>query len=776
MSTSNLSRLINELNPAQKAAVTAPLETMMIIAGAGSGKTRVVTTRIAYLIEEYGIPPHEIVALTFTNKAGREMQERISHLLPNLESRPYIGTFHSYCLTILKKSKTTPFTIIDADDQRTLLKKILKRFGLEKEITPARMQGLISFHKNHLPEHHLTATPPVAFFTDVYLAYEHEKRESLVLDFDDLLIETLALLKQHNPLQSYLPTDSIRHIFVDEYQDTNQVQHALLLELHKKAESICVVGDEDQSIYSWRGAQADNMHRFIATCKPHVFKIEQNYRSVQPILEIANQVISNNKGRNDKKLWSDKQAERRVLSVECQSSSVEGHLIAEAASAVFKAGKSLANFAVLYRTHQQSRLIEEALIQRGVPYVIIGGTRFYERKEIKDILAYLKLLVNPHDRVSLLRVINVPGRGFGEKFQEQLEEFWKNNTKMTFRELLTSYASTLGGAKETAITQFIEIFSRLTRDMQSVSLSSATTSLIDIINYRGYLLKEYEQIDADSRFENVKELVAALNTYEENKGIAQTDESSTQLSRLEILASFIDDVALMQEQSDDTTGTTPPLSLMTLHAAKGLEFDTVILSGLEETILPSSRALMNTADLEEERRLCYVGITRAREHLLLTHSKLRITYNTPQIQQPSRFLDEMPEQHVETALCDTAYNLPPALFRFLGLSQPQSRVFTPSHFARSSTSEKPYVAITREMPTSLSSTATATPKPRSPYSVGSKVVHPTFGVGTIQEVAQQREETYLTIAFTKNHGTKKIAARFIQPLKGAYSLQKKEQY
>lgn len=764
--------LITTLNTAQKAAVTAAPETMMIIAGAGSGKTRVITTRIAYLIEHYNVSPEHIVALTFTNKAGKEMQHRIGTLLPHLATRPFIGTFHSYCLALLKRSKREPFSILDADDQRSIIKTILKRFGLEKELTPARMQGMISFHKNHLPEHRSLITPSVSFFNDVFAAYEHEKKLAHALDFDDLLSETLALLRTHKREESFLISDTIRHIFVDEYQDTNQIQHALLLELKKTAESLCVVGDEDQSIYSWRGAQADNMQRFIASCSPRLYKIEQNYRSVQPILATANAVISQNSGRNDKQLWSNRPAQNRIISLACQTSGTEASLIGDLASAAHKQRKNLAEMAILYRTHQQSRLIEEALIQRGVPYTIIGGTRFYERKEVKDIIAYLRLIANPYERPSFFRILNTPTRGFGEKFQEDLDLLWQDQPQLDFRELLALARSNITG-RSGGIDSFLEIFSSYERNATQLGIVSALTTLVNAINYRAYLIKQYEAQEAEERFENIRELSNALTTFITHRAPEGENDHLT------LLREFLSDVALMQEYENAEEGTT--LSLMTLHGAKGLEFETVIITGLEETVLPSSRALASMAELQEERRLCYVGITRAKERLLLTHSAVRTTYGTPQMQAPSRFLDEMPPEHVETLSSESPHRALTRLTNWLGLALPTMRAYAPSHMPTKAperishntpvrTAQNAYqqraTSAYQKSPVSRGSvgaTATRTAG-TSGFSIGTPVQHATFGPGIVLGVHEIDRspgvETYLTINF-RTAGVKKIAARFV---------------
>jgi len=757
---------LTNLNPAQQKAVTAPLGAQIVVAGAGSGKTRVITARIAYLMHKHSVPAERILALTFTNKAGKEMQSRLAQYLPNTPL-PFVGTFHSYCVRLLKRNRHLlpfdEFTILDSEDQRAMIKKILKRFGLEKNITPARMHGLISYNKNHLPELRTNAAPPVFFFREVASTYEEEKAHAHAFDFDDLLIMTLNLFQQNKEFKTRFQT-TIAHLLVDEYQDTNQVQHELLRQMALNAEdscvlsSICAVGDEDQSIYSWRGAQADNMQHFTRDFAPvTIVKIEQNYRSVQPILQAANAVVQHNETRNEKKLWSDRPACNRIAVINCQTGYQEADTIAQTISLVHKQ-KSLNEFAVLYRTHHQSRFIEEALIHSGIPYVIIGGTRFYERKEIKDLLAYLRLLVNPYDRPSFFRIINTPTRGIGDKFEALIFEIWQRNPLLNFKDLIvfigTNAQFELTKTRQKNLEEFLHLFDNLSAtDTPTVLLEK----IIKRTKYRSFLQRTLDQHDAQTKLENIDELIQAVTTF--------SDQPEATLEQ------FLEEVTLMQEQASHEDDKQEHVSLMTLHAAKGLEFDTVIISGLEEELFPSQRALHDSKDLEEERRLFYVGITRAKEWLLLTRSELRTFYGSVTAQLPSRFLQEIPPGLL---ISIDARELLPAqrtacIAQWLGVQLPSSLLtFTPprattSHSqasAQKSHHDRTVPAAplhrTYNKKTQMHSRSTTVRwRSRMP------VIHESFGVGIVKKVEKHGEgKYYLIIAF--KGGEKRILSTFVK--------------
>lgn len=752
--------LQDELNNAQREAVEYTDGPVLVVAGAGSGKTRVITARIAHLIINHNATPESIVALTFTNKAAKEMQERISNFLPEGTTMPFVGTFHAYCLQLLKKNQShmdTPFvSILDADDQQKLIASILKHSGGQKTITPKQALYQISHIKNNLIH-----TSADALFSEqhpqlqeLYHAYEQEKAASKCLDFDDLLLQGLKLFNKKAFVDTY--HERVKHILVDEYQDTNVVQHALLkkMALSKKTcivDSLCAVGDEDQSIYSWRGATVANMGNFCNDFKnTRVIKVEQNYRSVQPILTVANTVITNNTQRNPKKLWSTKKATDRIRSLLCMSEYQEAESITQLLKVLIQ-NKSKQSVAILYRTHMQSRTLEEACIKNSIPYKMVGGVQFYERKEIKDLLAYLRLIVNTHDRTALLRVINCPARGLGSAFETLIYERWQQEPFHTFNELFSSLIATqeIKGVKETAVKQFMHCFADITPQEKA---SLALEKIIVNTAYISHIKRTYELEEADSRIANVKELINAIK-HMESEGTITSIES------------LLDEIALMQEKASHTNEEHHAVTLMTLHAAKGLEFDIVILAGLEEGLLPSTRSCNNTEALEEERRLFYVGITRARERLLLSHSRYRYTYGQMVDQMPSRFLQEIPShlmnaydvRHKDTQL--TGY-----FADWLGMRAPESaQVFTFSG-ATKTQSYKPKPRTTKMR--TASTTPPIVQKKRtlsSGYRKNQAVQHTKYGIGIIQKAEPQSDgTTYITAKFKV--GIKKILDTFLQKI------------
>lgn len=634
------SDFFSHLNEQQKTAVMHDSGALLIVAGAGSGKTRVITTRIAYLLQIKKVLPSAIIALTFTNKAAREMKDRVALLIGNHQGLPYIGTFHAYCVYLLRRYGSRlnleSFTIIDEEDQKKVITGLLKRHNLTKLYSDKSIISRISFFKSHCTD--LIKDAPV-YLTDpivytVYQEYEREKKVSKLLDFDDLLHCVLQLF-EHDVAFRLQFQQSVRHILVDEYQDTNAIQRKFLMLMAKKEsalalDSVCAVGDEDQSIYSWRGATVENMLAFVHDFSPaHVIKIEQNYRSVQPILSLANTIIMHNSKRTPKNLWSNKKGGDRIrhLSFSSQYQEAEGIVCA---IKTIQNTKKQTSVAILYRTHFQSRAIEEALIRHAMPYTMVGGVQFYERKEIKDMLAFLRLVANPFDYVSCIRMINVPARGLGPKFEEQLAEQRKLFPHLSCLDLLKVMIeqNSVTGKKKEAVASFIRIFCGVSKDD---SPQYVLQEIIQRVDYRCYIKQEYDKQEAASRLENIQELLNA---------IAYMQKHTPSLT----IESFLHEVALMQDSNNSSTDQEQaPLFLMTLHAAKGLEFDYVIVAGLEEGILPSTRSLQEVEGIEEERRLLYVGITRAREWLLLSYAKTRFIYGSVEEQRRSRFLEEIPE-------------------------------------------------------------------------------------------------------------------------------------
>lgn len=739
--------LHNQLNEEQKQAVLLPSGPLLVVAGAGSGKTRVITARIANLILNQGAIPSAIIALTFTNKAAQEMQHRIAYFLGNVPEKPFIGTFHSYCLRFLKKYQehlATPFfSILDEDDQQKIITGIIKRNGLAKKVTAKQLSYHISLIKNQsINPEETTELRHDHFMYEVFKAYEAEKRASKCLDFDDLMLETVKLLKKNKGLLASVHA-SIEHVLVDEYQDTNIVQNELLKlvtltdtqELAIK--SICVVGDEDQSIYSWRGATVTNILNFKKEFKDTtIIKIEQNYRSVQPILEAANQIIIHNEQRNPKNLWSTRQGSDRVLVLACSSEYQEADAITSLLKAITHQQK-FETAAVLYRAHYQSRAIEEALIKWSIPYRIIGGIQFYERKEIKDLLAYLRLVINPFDRTSFFRVINCPQRGLGQSFEEIFYDRWHAEPFMNFIDIAVSLCteSIVQGKKAESLRSFLNIFDRLNpSDRPSIVLEV----VLKKTGYLNYLKENFDEQEAESKIDNVKEFMQGILHFESQQ--------------ITTVGSFLEEVALLQEKiAQSKKEETRSVVLMSLHAAKGLEFDHVAIVGLNEDLLPSARSAHDPNGLEEERRLLYVGITRARERLVLSYARNRHTYGQMTEHLPSRFLREIPS----------------SLFtrHDLGYAHQEQLDMVFKQWIGSHKIERPPIMTFGLKSNTL--TPNATPEKPAEHSCTWKknqpVTHPQFGVGTIQEIELKKNgKVYVTANFKT--GTKKIESSFIKPV------------
>jgi DNA helicase-2/ATP-dependent DNA helicase PcrA len=730
--------LKNQLNEPQRQAVQGKHPATLVIAGAGSGKTRVITARIANLILNEEIDPASIVALTFTNKAAGEMKERITNFLGKPNKLPFIGTFHSYCLLLLRRNSALlpfpEFSILDADDQVALLRKIITRNALNKYISANQANFQLSAYKNSL----LTKQDEdfvQPFIREIYREYEADKASAHCLDFDDLLVQVLNLFSKNSEFRSAFQ-NRVKHILVDEYQDTSVVQHQLLKFMALNAEnkftikSLCAVGDEDQSIYSWRGASVANMLLFQKDFAPvSVVKIEQNYRSVQPILDVANKLIENNRLRNSKSLWSSKKAKNRILIGHCRSGDQEASVIANLIQVISKdKNKKLSDIAILYRTHFQSRQIEEALIYHSIPYKIIGGLLFYERKEIKDLLAYLRLVANPFDKISLLRAINCPNRGLGQKFEQELLEASAGDPFRDFKQLLLSLSQTQPPAKQNSVSSFLDIFATLD---SSISPEKALETILKETDYLGYLRQEYEPKEAEAKIENVKEFLVAAQLFEKRY--------SDELVESPTLENFLYEIALLQEKLQKNENQ-DQVQLMTLHAAKGLEFDTVIISGLDEGLLPSAKALNTAEALEEERRLFYVGITRAREYLLLLSASYRNTFGQVVDQIPSRFLSEIHSGLVKKFDFE----------KMLGTQVKQ----TLEEWVLGKSVQSKIVTFSKSVKKKEQSNAAS-----GMWRNGMVVTHNKFGRGVILKVEKTSDDFYLTVAFKA--GQKKLLASYV---------------
>ena len=619
--------LLKNLNKEQIEAVKTIDGPVLVMAGAGSGKTKVLTTRIAYLIEE-GIPSYNILAITFTNKAAAEMRDRVSNLIGDISS--FIGTFHSLGVRIIRENHDilglpNNFTIIDSDDTNTIIKKLLKEMNLDsKQYSPSYVRNRISFIKNQMLTDgeldRLFNTPMDKVVVEVYHRYNNKLKTSASVDFDDLLLLPVNLFKERKDILEYYQ-DKYRYILIDEYQDTNPVQYKLSVMLSNKYKNIFVVGDMNQSIYAFRQADFRNISNFEKDFKgAKVIKLEHNYRSTNNILSAANEVIKHNTERKDLKLFSDNGDGVKIKYMRAYDEKHEIALVIDEIKHLLSEGYKNEDIAILYRTNAQSRAIEDVFLAKGIPYKVFGSYYFYNRKEIKDLISYLRLIYNPHDEISLRRVINTPKRGIGESAIAAIEERAKQQNISMFDALETR--------KE---LEFKEIIEDLIKRSESLSL----TELIDEVLERSGMKKELESskaLEDEIRLENLMEVKSITASFEERTGSAN-------------LGDFLEEVSLIADISNHTEDG-DVVTLMTLHSAKGLEFPVVFLVGMEEGLFPHNMSLMEN-NLEEERRLCYVGITRAKEHLYLTNAKRRMLYGKENMNIPSRFISEIDEKLIE---------------------------------------------------------------------------------------------------------------------------------
>lgn len=619
--------LLKNLNKEQIEAVKTIDGPVLVMAGAGSGKTKVLTTRIAYLIEE-GIPSYNILAITFTNKAAAEMRDRVSNLIGDVSS--FIGTFHSLGVRIIRENHDilglpNNFTIIDSDDTNTIIKKLLKEMNLDsKQYSPSYVRNRISFIKNQMLTDgeldRLFNTPMDKVVVEVYHRYNNKLKTSASVDFDDLLLLPVNLFKERKDILEYYQ-DKYRYILIDEYQDTNPVQYKLSVMLSNKYKNIFVVGDMNQSIYAFRQADFRNISNFERDFKgAKVIKLEHNYRSTNNILSAANEVIKHNTERKDLKLFSDNGDGVKIKYMRAYDEKHEIALVIDEIKHLLSEGYKNEDIAILYRTNAQSRAIEDVFLAKGIPYKVFGSYYFYNRKEIKDLISYLRLIYNPHDEISLRRVINTPKRGIGESAIAAIEERAKQQNISMFEALETR--------KE---LEFKEIIEDLIKRSESLSL----TELIDEVLERSGMKKELESskaLEDEIRLENLMEVKSITASFEERTGSAN-------------LGDFLEEVSLIADISNHTEDG-DVVTLMTLHSAKGLEFPVVFLVGMEEGLFPHNMSLMEN-NLEEERRLCYVGITRAKERLYLTNAKRRMLYGKDNMNMPSRFISEIDEKLIE---------------------------------------------------------------------------------------------------------------------------------
>ncbi len=632
---------LSMLNPEQRLAAETLEGPVLILAGAGSGKTRALTCRVANLMD-HGVPAWSILALTFTNKAAKEMKERITHLVGAQAEEAWISTFHSTCARILRRDieklgYARSFAIYDDDDQAAVLKEILKRLNIDEKFLPVKeIKVKISDAKNKLmsPDEWFAKTERDhrnQLMHDVFVEYETRLRSLNALDFDDLLMKTLELLAEHPPVLDYY-RNKFRYVLVDEYQDTNFAQYTLVKLLTDQSRNLCVVGDDDQSIYGWRGADIRNILDFEKDYPDAtVIKLEQNYRSTANILDAANQVIAHNTGRKEKALWTEA-GEGESIKVYCAGDErEEAAWVADRIRQLNKHGEPYANMAILYRTNAQSRVIEEMLMRSGIPYKVFGGQKFYDRREVRDVIAYLRVIVNPADDISLRRIINVPRRAIGDSTVQELVNHARDNG-MPLYSALTDLPDGLSSRPRKCVGDFFQLMTMLVAMKEALPLADFVKLLIE----KTGLMEQYQKEDTEesrARVENIQEFLGAVEEF------ARADENAT-------LEDYLENVALVTDL-DRVEGNKGYVTLMTLHSAKGLEFPTVFMTGMEEGVFPSGRSLMDEPRMEEERRLCYVGITRAQKRLFLSRAQHRMLYNQVNHNPPSRFLTEIPERLLE---------------------------------------------------------------------------------------------------------------------------------
>ncbi|HEX5722813.1 MAG TPA: DNA helicase PcrA [Acidimicrobiia bacterium] len=653
------SPLLAELNPAQREAVAATEGPVLVVAGAGSGKTRVLTYRIAHLIRDLGVAPDSILAITFTNKAAEEMRNRVARLVGRATRAMWVSTFHSACVRILRREAPrlgyrSGFSIYDEDDSVRLVTMCIKDLDLDlKRFPPKGIKETISRAKNELIDFESYATSNQGFYheqvSDIYRLYQQRLLEASAMDFDDLLMITVELLGAFPEVAEHYQ-ERFRYILVDEYQDTNRAQYALVKILAAQHRNLCVVGDGDQSIYRWRGADIRNIEDFEKDYPDaRIVVLDQNYRSTSRILDAANAVISNNPRRTPKHLWSDRGTGDLVIRFEGEDEHDEAGFVADEVERLVEGGFNQSDVAVFYRTNAQSRVIEEVLVRRGVPYRVIGSVKFYERKEIRDALAYLRAIVNPDDAVALKRIINEPKRGIGSTSVAHLDRFAQDH-RIGFGEALHRAAEIpqLTGRAQRQILEFAGMLDLIRMKADTGGIGAAVEAVLHDTGYLAALEAE-RSIEALGRIENLRELGSAATEFRISTEGAVVDgvewDSLSNLARLEL---FLETVSL-QNETDELEDGAGAVTLMTIHNAKGLEYPAVFLVGMEDGVFPHARTLSDPAELEEERRLAYVGMTRARDRLYLTSAWKRMLFGASNYNTPSRFLKEVPAHLLEKA-------------------------------------------------------------------------------------------------------------------------------
>ncbi|MFE9626333.1 DNA helicase PcrA [Streptomyces sp. NPDC006527] len=749
--------LLEGLNDNQRAAVVHSGTPLLIVAGAGSGKTRVLTHRIAHLLAERHVHPGQILAITFTNKAAGEMKERVEQLVGPRANAMWVMTFHSACVRILRRESkklgfTSSFSIYDAADSKRLMALVCRDLDLDpKRFPPKSFSAKIGNLKNELIDEEDFAAQATDGFektlAQAYALYQSRLREANALDFDDLIMTTVNLLRAFPDVAEHYRR-RFRHVLVDEYQDTNHAQYALVRELVGTSEhpvdvppaeddvppaELCVVGDADQSIYAFRGATIRNILQFEEDYPDATtILLEQNYRSTQTILSAANAVIERNESRRPKNLWTNAGTGARITGYVADTEHDEAQFVADEIDRLTDAGEAKAgDVAVFYRTNAQSRVFEEVFIRVGLPYKVVGGVRFYERKEVRDVLAYLRVLANPEDSVPLRRILNVPKRGIGDRAEAMIDAL-SQREKISFPQALKRVDEAYGMAARS--TNAVKRFNALMEELRTIVESGAgpATVLEAVLERTGYLAELQASTDPqdETRIENLQELAAVALEFEQERGEGAATPGAAAPGGT--LAEFLEQVALVADSDqipDEDEDGSGVITLMTLHTAKGLEFPVVFLTGMEDGVFPHMRALGQTKELEEERRLAYVGITRARERLYLTRSAMRSAWGQPSYNPPSRFLEEIPATHVDwkrTGATSPVSSGPASgIAASLSSSRSRSSAAGASGFATRRTAEKPVVAL----------------------SVGDRVTHDQFGLGTVVGVKGTGANAEATIDF-----------------------------
>lgn len=746
--------LIIGMNDKQAEAVQTTDGPLLIMAGAGSGKTRVLTHRIAYLIDEKYVNPWNILAITFTNKAAREMRERAIALNPATQDT-LIATFHSMCVRILRREAdyigyNRNFTIVDPGEQRTLMKRIIKQLNLDtKKWNERSILGTISNAKNDLLDEIAYEKQAGDMYTQViakcYKAYQEELRRSEAMDFDDLIMMTLRLFDQNKDVLAYYQ-QRYQYIHVDEYQDTNHAQYQLVKLLASRFKNICVVGDADQSIYGWRGADMQNILDFEKDYpQAKVVLLEENYRSTKKILQAANNVINHNKNRRPKKLWTQNDEGEQIVYHRANNEQEEAVFVASTIDNIVREqGKNFKDFAVLYRTNAQSRTIEEALLKSNIPYTMVGGTKFYSRKEIRDVIAYLNILANTSDNISFERIVNEPKRGVGPGTLEKIRSFAYEQNMSLLDSSSNVMISPLKGKAAKAVWDLANLILTLRSKLDSLTVTEITENLLD---KTGYLeaLQVQNTLESQARIENIEEFLSVTKNFDDNPEI--TVEGETGLDRL---SRFLNDLALIAD-TDDSATETAEVTLMTLHAAKGLEFPVVFLIGMEEGVFPLSRAIEDADELEEERRLAYVGITRAEQILFLTNANTRTLFGKTSYNRPTRFIREIDDE----------------LIQHQGLARPVNSSFgvkyskeQPTQFGQGMSLQQALQARksnSQPQVTAQLQALNANNSHETSWEIGDVATHKKWGDGTVLEVSGSGKTQELKINFP-GIGLKKLLA------------------